>query len=920
MNMTADELSVNARSLYTQGKYAEAAALYQKFMADYGKSNEAQAAVRGMRFPLAMCFVQMQKLDEALPAINDALNTTPPLDQPQKQELVFWKGVCEMNDKDYPTALKTLEEFLTLFPAGSDRNPNYVKQFPAIQKLPEARLLIGTCLLLDEKYKEAAAYYAGIKAGLVPVNRGRATVLELYSLLEADENDKAMELVMAEFPRMGDLLQLVTFQTLTLELGSRYLEKKELRKAIVSLQRIWSADCLLKHQQARLADLESKRQAAEANPVGDPYAKFLYGQMIAKVKREIENFQTITNFDSALRLRLATAYQGMKRYRESALIMEAMLNDMPPDPLVESASVNLVQSWNAIERWPKSIEAARTFVAKFPQSASVPLVLYLQGTAEQKNLDYTAAIATFDGLTKKYPQSDFAPRAQFMKGFSLLLAERNAEAITAFEGFAKKFPKHEMAESAAYWRAMGYSLDKQFARSREVMDEYLAAYKDGQYRGEAAFRKAYCAQQMEDYQTSIKELYIFMRQFPGHGQNSEARVLLGDALMNEGRMDEGIASFAGISKDDVRFYEEGVFKVGKAYKLMEEYGKLRDHMVAFKQGSPRSPRVAEAIYNIGWVDRQAGEPDKAREIYWEAIKEYGDDPDIRSVDDLFPALAKLYKGPEQAAQYQAQLGDLEEEAKSANKKTMALRALWAQSGALKKSEPDRSRQLLIEAAALANVQTTNPLLLADIADALLASGQEKEGLQMWRDLVKWNPRAPQKDRAFAALGLLELQRGNEKAALGWFDRFEKETLGSMLYGKILLAKAGLEEKRGQYAGARKSLEALLANPYSAGQEKAEALYLMGEIYMKEGKPELAVPYFQRIYVMHGRWRDWVARAYLRSGEAFEKLKDDLSARKTYQELTEKEDFATFKETGMARERLNVLGGPLPKEEPTPAQG
>jgi len=142
----------------------------------------------------------------------------------------------------------------------------------------------------------------------------------------------------------------------------------------------------------------------------------------------------------------------------------------------------------------------------------------------------------------------------------------------------------------------------------------------------------------------------------------------------------------------------------------------------------------------------------------------------------------------------------------------------------------------------------------------------------------------------------------------------------MLYGKILLAKAGLEEKRGQYAGARKSLEALLANPYSAGQEKAEALYLMGEIYMKEGKPELAVPYFQRIYVMHGRWRDWVARAYLRSGEAFEKLKDDLSARKTYQELTENEDFATFKETGTARKRLNALGGPLPKEEPTPAQG
>lgn len=919
-NLSAEELVVNARSLYTQGKYTEAAALYQRFITDYGKAAEAQEAIRQMRYPLALSLLQMQKFPEAGEAIAVALSADPPLDQQLRQELVFWQGVCQMQEQDFAAAGKTLEDFLKMFPPGSERNPNYVKQFPAIQKVPEARLLIGTCLLLDEKFPEAAAYFSQIKSILDPVNRGRATVLELYALLEANDDDKALALVKEEFPRMGDLLQLVTFQSLTLELGSRYLEKKELRKAIMCLQRVWSSDRLLKHQESRLADLESKLQAAEANPIGDPYTKFLYGQMIAKVKREIENFRKIPNFDSALRLRLATAYQAMKRYRESALIMEAMLNEMEPDPVVEAASVNLVQSWNEIERWPKAIEAAQTFVAKFPQSAQVPLVLYLQGVAEQKNLNFDEAVATFETITKNHPKSEFAPRAQFMKGFSLLLAERNPEAIAAFEEFPKRHPDHEMAEPAAYWRGMAYSLDKQFPRSREVMDEYLAKYKDGQYRGSAVFRKAYCAQQMEDYDTSIKELYGFLRQFPGHEENSEARVLLGDALMNEGRMDEGIAAFAGISREDVRFYEEGVFKVGKAYKLMEEYDKMRGHMEAFRDGSPRSPRVAEAIYNIGWVHRQAGEPDKARQIYWDAIGEYGDDPSIRSVDDLFPALAKLYRGPEQAAQYLARLGDLEEEAQGGGKKSLALRALWAQANALKKTDPDRAQKLLLEAVPLVDVQTTNPLLLADFADALLAAGQDEAGEKMWRDLVKWNPRAPQKNRAFAALGLRELQRGNEKAALGWFDRFERETLGSILYGKILLAKARLQEARGQYADARKSLDALLANQFSTGAEKAEALYLTGEIYMKEGKPQLAVPYFQRIYVMHGRWRDWVARAYLRSGEAFEKLQDDLSARRTYQELTEKEDYAAFEETTRARERLNALGGPLPREEPAPAQG
>lgn len=918
-DLTADELSVQAQRFYAEGKYAEAVRDYQHFLTNFGQAEEAREAVRSITPRLALSLLQLQKFSEARTAIAAALALEPPIDPPLRTELIFWQGICEMQGEEYEAAGKTLKEFLGLFPPGAERNPSLVRQTPAIRQGPEARMLIGSCLLLEGKFLETADYFAGIKPSLDAAMRGRATVWELYALLQGKAEDRAMALVMEEFPRMNELLQLVTFQTLTLELGSRYLQRGELRKAIICLQRVWPSERLRKHQQDRLAELEAQRQAAEANPTGDPYTKFLLGRMTTNVRREVENFQKIENFDSALRMRLAMAYQSMKRYRESALIMEAMLKDMPPDPIVESASVNLVQSWNAIERWPKTIEAAEAFAEKFPQSKNGPLVWYLKGIAEQKALDYDAAVTTFAALTKKFPKSEFAPRAQFMKGFSHLLAEDHQKAIKDFEKFPQDYPKHKMLETAAYWRGMAYSLDHQYLRCREVMEEYLDQFKDGPNRGAAIFRQAYCAQQLEDYRTSIKELTSFLRKFPGHEKNSEARILLGDALMNEGRMEEGIAALSGISPKDVRFYEDGVFKVGKAYKLMEEPDKLLAHMKAFKEGYPRSTRVAEAIYQMGWVYRQRDQPDKARDLYWEAIAEYGNDPGIRSVDDLFPALVRLYKGPEARAQYLARLRDLTEEARRQKKAFLVLRTLWAQGNAWKKSDPEQAQALFLEAAKLADIQTTNPLLLADFAQALLAAGKKKEGERMWRDLLKWNPRAPQKDQAFAALGMLELERGHEKAALKWFDRFEEETLGSSLFGKILLAKAQLLEKRGQLAGARQSLEVLLGNQFSGGQEKAEALYLMGEWYLKEGKPGLAVPYFQRIYVMHGRWRDWVARAYLASGQAFEKLHDDLSARRTYQELTEREDFADYQETATARKRLEALGGPLPKEE-EPAKG
>ncbi len=107
-------------------------------------------------------------------------------------------------------------------------------------------------------------------------------------------------------------------------------------------------------------------------------------------------------------------------------------------------------------------------------------------------------------LSNKYPTSEYAPRALFMKGFTMLLADRPKEGIEAFETFQRSYPEHEMADANAYWRGMGYSIDKQFAKARSVMEEYLAQRKEGAFRGGATYRKAYCAQQLEDYQTSIR--------------------------------------------------------------------------------------------------------------------------------------------------------------------------------------------------------------------------------------------------------------------------------------------------------------------------------------------------------------------------------------------------------------------------------
>jgi TolA-binding protein len=61
-------------------------------------------------------------------------------------------------------------------------------------------------------------------------------------------------------------------------------------------------------------------------------------------------------------------------------------------------------------------------------------------------------------------------------------------------------------------------------------------------------------------------------------------------------------------------------------------------------------------------------------------------------------------------------------------------------------------------------------------------------------------------------------------------------------------------------------------------------------------------------VGYQKFLPWVAKAYLKSGECFEKLGKKEEAVRTYQEMLRNEKLAPFEETSAARKRLQELGG------------
>jgi len=206
------------------------------------------------------------------------------------------------------------------------------------------------------------------------------------------------------------------------------------------------------------------------------------------------------------------------------------------------------------------------------------------------------------------------------------------------------------------------------------------------------------------------------------------------------------------------------------------------------------------------------------------------------------------------------------------------------------------------AADKADVRVHSPRLLADIADALRENTDFEKALALYKGLRKWNPRAIERDRAYAGLGFIAAASGTPDEALTWFDKFEQHAVQSPLLGDVLLAKAEILRGQKKRIAARETLKKLTEDKQAPTQSRARALFLAGETFMDEGSKDAtrkATAYYERIYVAYNKFPALAAKAYLRRGEALEELELAREAAEVYRELSERKDLADFPEAPVA---------------------
>lgn len=539
------------------------------------------------------------------------------------------------------------------------------------------------------------------------------------------------------------------------------------------------------------------------------------------------------------------------------------------------------------------------------QWPNVPTVAFLRGEAYVNTERFEEAEVAMRALLRRFPEHVQKPRIEFYLGLSLAMQERFEEAVKVLRGWLAKYPQHILATEVQYWLPIALFYGGQYAEARPLFEEYAEMNSMSVYAPEAAYRAALCRYAVEDFEEAAKALEAWVEANPEHYFRWEALVTLGDALAAIGELDRAKGAYLRVGKPAGAFQYMALTQCAKVFKALGTSDDLKDMaeaFAAFIRENPDDDNIIDAAYQAGWALRQTRRLDEARRLYWSMIELHGNTVGWDGFDLMLRDLAGMY-GDEPGG-FPAVLAERKQKALDDKRLTLAARLNMADIQTRPPEEQGRAAQVL---ASSFKTEQLGLETLAWLGDQLAAQGKTNEAAVCFDQLLKIGPESRHAALAHTRLAEQLVKAGKPAEALAHADAALAYPAEPSLVMEATYFRARSLQAAERYSEAIADYSTVLANRASPRALKPESLLATAACLEAQGRPRHAIPYYQRVYVLYGAYTGAVAQAYLKSGRAFEELKDFQSAAKTYREMLELETLSGTKEAAEARQRLEQLG-------------
>jgi tetratricopeptide (TPR) repeat protein len=813
--------------------------------------------------------------------------------------------------------------------------------------LGEARMIRGLALALQQKYAEAIPVFRAAEEsatyrdkallyGAMSANQANQlpVAIETYNRLLAtsprdrDWADAALALVdlhlragnTADAGRGLGLLRgkldlvdnLAGLNLLSLQLGDALIKGGDKAGALAAFRNISTRDALVGEQKKRNSALERALERLQALPrpsatEADSIRRL--SSRLAQAKASLEQVEKLPNFDATLRYRLAYTFQERGGVWEAALLYEDLIANHPDSAERENAYFGLVRAYADAGRFDKVRESVERFTRAYPGSKFGPQALYLAALAAGQRNDLEGQL-TFLGLAKDRfgADNELSEAMRLMQANALFTLARHAEAKAVVVAYAKDFPQGKFIEEARYLAAMADLAQGETGESERQVRDYLRDFPEGRFVPDARYRLAAAAYSRQDYAAAVELSDRWLADYPPEQpQRGEIHSLRADALAALGQIEQAIRAYHDalnlpLSDEQLGYVLD---ELTRHYQARREFDAAVAMWEQFATERPDHPFVINAAYWISRIRTREGKTAEALDLVSKIIRRYVSDPSRGDVERLLVEIANSLARPPRAPRGEpkpepvpetALFGQIEQlllSGPAGENPTAQARALFTQSevASLRKNETLRD-QLLAQIAARYAPDQLPPGILGKVGDLLLAQGQTELAKTFYEQILAAHPKSIFADFGYVGLGEIALLEGNGNEALSRFNAAIDVAGARFKLKEATLGRARAQLLNGSMDAARVLLEEVAANRAWRGEATAEALFLMGEIALRRGTPEdlaKAQAHYQRIYLSYKRFQPWVARAYLRSAETFEKLGQHQEA------LTTLNRFFTFRE-------------------------
>ncbi len=893
------EARIQVNRCLTAGQYDAAIPILQQMVKWFSESKDKSIVLEmeGTYFHLGLCHFLLGHFSESNKAFEEYLKKYPRQSRSLDASVYIADGYRFTND--HAKAVKGYQRALDTFAPDFDWRTDILCS-------------MVRCALAQDDWKTAIPLLREVvDLGADDLHTTWAATLLTIAYLKAHQYDKVYELV----PRLLRPNSLASrsagFNLAALEAGDALFAEDRYRDALWIYRLVFPKETIeagCKRQLERLQDMaELLRQSG-----GGQYRELMRTQeYIAEVEEELKAISGMQDYGTELEFRLGRAYMETRRVWEARCLF-LDLHELAEGDKAEEALSFAFHCAMQILPWDDAFKIGQDYMEEYPEGKFFDQISLAIGHMYAMQKEWQKVISHLTAVLKARPKHESIAECMFLIGYAYFMEEKYTDAASWLRRLNTEYPEHERREEAAYWLSMALLFSKAYEPALKEFGLFLDQFPQSPFAEDATFRHAVCRYGLSNFKVAEKELEAFVRAFPQTKLMGEAWMMLGDISGFHGELAKAVTRYREALLHDlnIELYNYCTFRSTEMLCDLKQFPGIIAQLRPYIDRNREESNIPLAIYWVGRSLWQMDKRDEAMACFRDSLEKYGVDRKALGIDLILDEWIGHVKklDPDKAEAAWKDLAGLLAKAEQEKKAALFLRL---QRGFLYKpgiTEAEKA-QLMDALVREGNLPLAPAVVLELIMDEGPKRGNPGLALKAAEAIVHDFAETEYGLSARMFIGKQAIERKDYAVAEENLNVIRQVFAADPVAAEALLLLGNLYLEQQKYDDADKCFESVLGVREWRGPLWPAALYGRAECARLRRQLDKAAAYYERIYVMYGRYRDWTAKGYLRRAQCLEQLREPAKARQVLQEMLAADDLRASAEGKEAQQRLANLERP-----------